>query len=230
MEFARTAKEAGADRLRYCDTVGVMEPFKTYDVVKKIIDEVGIEVEMHTHNDFGMAVANALAGVKAGATWINTTVIGLGERAGNAALEEVVMALKYTLGIDTGVNTKLLREVGEYVAMASARTVPAWKAIIGANVFTHESGIHADGVLKNPRTYEAFSPEEVGLTRQIVVGKHSGSHALIAKFREYGIELSPEEAAELLPQVRRMAVELKRALFDKELVMLYRKYKKKNQE
>jgi homocitrate synthase NifV len=224
--FAETAKEAGADRLRYCDTVGVMEPFKTYEVVKKIIDTVGIEIEMHTHNDFGMAVANALAGVKAGATWVNTTVIGLGERAGNAALEEVVMALKHTLDIDVGVKTDLLREVAEYVARASARTIPVWKAIVGANVFAHESGIHADGILKNPKTYEAFSPEEVGLERQILIGKHSGSHALIAKFKEYGVELSPEEAADLLPKVRELAVDLKRALFDKELMLLYKEYRK----
>jgi homocitrate synthase NifV len=224
--FAKAAREVGADRLRYCDTVGVMEPFKTYEVVKKIIDTVGIEVEMHTHNDFGMAVANALAGVKAGAAWVNTTIIGLGERAGNAALEEVVMALRHTLGIDVGVKTDLLREVAEYVATASARTIPVWKAIVGANVFVHESGIHADGILKNPKTYEAFSPEEVGLERQILIGKHSGSHALIAKFREYGIELTQEESIELLPKVRELAVDLKRALFDKELMLLYQEYKR----
>lgn len=226
MEFARTAKEYGADRLRYCDTIGLMEPFRIYEQVKTIINEVGIGIEMHTHNDFGMAVANALAGVKAGANWVNTTVIGLGERAGNAALEEVIMALKYTMRIDLNCNTKILREVAEYVARASARSVPVWKAIVGYNVFAHESGIHADGVLKDPRTYEAFTPEEVGLERQILIGKHSGTHSLIVKFREYGIELMPEEAQDLLPEVRRLSVELKRALFDKELMTLYHDYKK----
>lgn len=226
MEFARTAKEYGANRVRYCDTIGLMEPFKIYEQVKTIINEVGIEVEMHTHNDFGMAVANALAGVRAGATWVNTTVIGLGERAGNAALEEVIMALKYTMGIDLDCNTKIFREVAEYVAQASARSVPVWKAIVGYNVFAHESGIHADGVLKDPRTYEAFTPEEVGLERQILIGKHSGTHSLLVKFKEYGIELKPEEAQDLLPEVRRLSVELKRALFDKELMNLYHDYKK----
>ncbi len=226
MEFARTAKEYGANRVRYCDTIGLMEPFKIYEQVKAIINEVGIEVEMHTHNDFGMAVANALAGVRAGATWVNTTVIGLGERAGNAALEEVIMALKYTMGIDLNCNTRILREVAEYVAQASARSVPVWKAIVGYNVFAHESGIHADGVLKDPRTYEAFTPEEVGLERQILIGKHSGTHSLLVKFKEYGIELKPEEAQDLLPEVRRLSVELKRALFDKELMNLYQDYKK----
>lgn len=226
IEFARTAKEHGADRLRYCDTIGLMEPFEIYQRTKTIIDEVGIEIEMHTHNDFGMAVANALAGVKAGASWVNTTVVGLGERAGNAALEEVIMALKYTMGIDLGCNTTILREVAEYVARASSRSVPVWKAIVGYNVFAHESGIHADGVLKDPRTYEAFTPEEVGLERQILIGKHSGTHSLMVKFREYGIELTPEEAQALLPEVRKLSVELKRALFDKELMTLYKDYKK----
>lgn len=222
IQVARTAKEAGADRFRFCDTIGLMEPFKTYEIIKTLREETGIDIEMHTHNDLGMATANALAGIKAGATWVNTTVMGLGERAGNAPLEEVVMALKLTMGINLPIKTNMFREIAEYVASASSRTVPAWKAVIGANVFAHESGIHADGVIKDPKTYEAFSPEEVGLERQILIGKHSGTAALVNKFKEYGIELSREEAARLLPHVRRVAIELKRALFDKELVQLYK--------
>ncbi len=230
IEFAKTAKEHGADRFRFCDTIGLMEPFKTYEIIKTIIDETGIDVEMHTHNDLGLATANALAGIKAGAKWINTTVMGLGERAGNAPIEEVVMALKLTMDIDLPIQTSMFRELAEYVASASSRTVPAWKAVVGANVFAHESGIHADGVLKDPKTYEAFSPEEVGLTRQILIGKHSGTHALVAKFREYGIELTREEANYLLPKVRKAAIELKRALFDKELVQLYQAARRELEE
>ncbi|MGB9858112.1 MAG: homocitrate synthase [Dictyoglomaceae bacterium] len=226
LQFARLAKEAGADRLRFCDTVGILEPFTTYEIVKKIIDEVGIPVEMHTHNDFGMATANALAGIKAGATYVGVTVNGLGERAGNAALEEVVMALKYIYNIDLGIKTFKLKEICEYVAKASARDLPVNKAIVGKNIFAHESGIHADGVLKYPKTYEVFSPEEVGGERQIVIGKHSGTHALIRKFSEYGIQLTEEEANELLKSVRALAVELKRPLFDKELMYLYQDYLK----
>jgi len=111
--------------------------------------------------------------------------------------------------------------VAEYVAHASNRSIPHGKAIVGSGVFSHESGIHVDGVIKNPRNYEVFSPEEVGLTRQLVVGKHSGTHTLVHKFREFGIELSEEEARELLVHVRATAVQLKRALFDKELMYLY---------
>ena len=145
---------------------------------------------MHTHDDFGMATANALAGIKAGATYVNTTVNGLGERAGNAALEEVVMALKFLGQVELGLHTSRFRELCEYVAAASARTIPAWKSIVGTNVFAHESGIHADGVIKNPLNYEAYAPEDVGLERQIVVGKHSGSRTIYRKFQEFGIELS----------------------------------------
>ncbi|PKQ29017.1 MAG: homocitrate synthase [Actinobacteria bacterium HGW-Actinobacteria-10] len=222
IEYAEAAKSEGADRIRFCDTIGALGPFRTYTVIKELIDATGLDVEMHTHNDFGMAVANALAGVHAGASWINVTVGGLGERAGNAALEEVAMALKYIEGIDTGLDTPRFREMGMFVMEAAGRTVPVWKSIIGTNVFAHESGIHADGVIKNPKNYEIFPPDEVGLVRQIVVGKHSGSRTLEMKFEEYGIPLTREHAVELLPHVRTKAIELKRPLFDKELVALYR--------
>jgi homocitrate synthase NifV len=225
IEYAKAAQAEGADRIRFCDTIGLMEPFRTYAVVKHLREESGLEVEMHTHNDFGMAVANAIAGVHAGATWVNVTVGGLGERAGNAALEEVVMALKHIEGFDLGMDTTRFRELGEYVMAAAGRQIPAWKSVIGTNVFAHESGIHADGVIKNPSTYEVFAPAEVGLARQIVIGKHSGSRALQLKFEEYGIRVTKEEATELLPRVRTMAIELKRALFDKELIYIYNDWK-----
>ncbi|MEA5076113.1 MAG: homocitrate synthase [Coriobacteriia bacterium] len=225
VEYAKAAKAEGADRIRFCDTIGLMEPFRTYEVVRRLREESGLEVEMHTHNDFGMAVANAIAGIHAGATWVNVTVGGLGERAGNAALEEVVMALKYIEGFDLEMDTTRFREIGEYVMKAAGRQIPAWKSVIGTNMFAHESGIHADGVIKNPKTYEVFAPGEVGLERQIVVGKHSGSRALELKFHEYGIEVTKEVATELLPRVRTMAIELKRALFDKELIYIYNDWK-----
>lgn len=225
VEYAAAARAEGADRLRFCDTIGIMEPFRTYQVIRELRERTGMEVEMHTHNDFGMAVANAVAGIHAGATWVNTTVAGLGERAGNAALEEVVMALKYIEDMQLEMDTTRFREIAEYVMKAAGRNIPIWKSVIGSNMFAHESGIHADGVIKNPKTYEVFSPDEVGLVRQIVVGKHSGSKTLELKFNEYGIELSREQAAELLPRVRTMAIELKRALFDKELVYIYQDWK-----
>jgi len=224
LAYAAAAKAEGADRIRFCDTIGIMEPFRTYKVIKELIEHTGLEVEMHTHNDFGMAVANALAGIHAGATWVNVTVGGLGERAGNAALEEVVMALKYLEALDLEFDTRRFTEVVDYVMTAAGRTVPVWKPVVGSNMFAHESGIHADGVIKNPKTYEVFSPDEVGAERQIVVGKHSGSRTLEMKFAEYGIPLSREHAVALLPHVRTKAIELKRPLFDKELVELFHEF------
>ncbi len=225
VKFIKTAKEAGADRFRYCDTVGVMGPFKIEKQIKYLYEQTGFDIEMHTHNDFGMATANAIAGVRAGANYVGLTVNGLGERAGNAALEEVLMAFKYVYGMDVDVDTTKFREISEYVSRASGRELPKWKAIVGTNMFAHESGIHADGAIKNPKNYEAFEPNVVGLERQIVIGKHSGKAAIINKFKEYNIELTDEEATAVLEHVRTLSVRLKRSLFDKEVVKLYKDYK-----
>ncbi len=224
VQFANEAREAGADRLRFCDTIGTLEPFKTYSTISELIERTDMDIEMHTHNDFGMATANTLAGLKAGAKFMGVTINGLGERAGNAALEEVAMALKHLFDVNLGMQTKDFRNLCEYVARASNRQLYPSKPIVGTNTFAHESGIHADGVLKHPETYEIFKPEEVGLERQIVIGKHSGSKAIKMKFVEYGIDLSDEEAAELLKSVRAVTVDLKRTLFDKELMYIYEDY------
>lgn len=221
-EFALAAKRAGADRLRFCDTVGTLNPVTTYRYIRTLVDAVGLDVEMHTHNDFGMATANALSGIYAGASYVGVTVNGLGERAGNACLQEVIMGMKYLMKLNCNYNTTLFREVAEYVAQASGRPLPVSKPIVGSNIFAHESGIHGDGVLKNPLTYEVFSPEEVGLERQIVIGKHSGSAAIRSKFlNEYGLDLPEPIIQEVLKRARQMSIELKRSLFDKELMVIY---------
>lgn len=224
VQFIEEAKKAGADRFRYCDTVGIKEPFSIYQDIKYLVDNTSFDIEMHTHNDFGMATANALAGIRAGATHVGVTVNGLGERAGNAALEEVIMSFKHVLKYEVDVDTKMFREVSEYVSRASGRALPKWKAIVGDNMFAHESGIHADGALKNPKNYEAFDPADVGLERQIIIGKHSGKAAIINKFNEYDINLEDYEATDILKLVRSTSVRLKRQLFDKELVQIYREY------
>lgn len=224
LQIIHIAKNKGALRVRICDSVGAFDPFKTFLRINTILSTVDFPLEVHTKNNFGMATANGLAAIRAGATSIMTAVNGLAEGTGNAALEEIVMALKYLENIDLGIKTARFRELSEYVAKASARAIPIWKAIVGTNVFAHESGIHADGVLKNPRNYEAFEPSEVGLTRQIVVGKHSGSHTILHKFKEFGIDLTDSEANEILALTRAMSVDLKRPLFDKELMYIYRDY------
>lgn len=225
IEFIDAAKKAGADRFRYCDTVGIKDPFNIYTDIKHIVDNTGFNIEMHTHNDFGMATANAIAGIRAGATHVGVTVNGLGERAGNAALEEVVMAFKHVIKHEVNIDTRMFREVSEYVSRASGRALPKWKAIVGDNMFAHESGIHADGAIKNPKNYEAFDPSDVGLERQIIIGKHSGKAAIINKFKEYDISINSEDANKILELVRATSVRLKRQLFDKELVQIYREFK-----
>jgi len=220
-EFALIAKHAGANRLRFCDTVGTLNPLTTFRYIKTLHDAVGLDIEMHTHNDFGMATANSLSGVYAGAKYVGVTINGLGERAGNSCLQEVIMGLKYQMNVDVAYNTTIFREVAQYVAVASGRELPVSKPIVGSNIFAHESGIHSDGILKNPLTYEAFKPEEVGLERQIIIGKHSGTASIRSKFKEYLIELPDDDAKEILTRVRQMSIDKKRSLFDKEVVYIY---------
>lgn len=222
IEFIECAKEAGADRFRFCDTVGVMDPFTIRKKIEKIYKATNFDIEMHTHNDFGMATANAIGGVLGGANYVGVTVNGLGERAGNAALEEVLMSLIHVLKYESKIDTRKFVELSEYVSRASGREMPAWKAIVGSNMFRHESGIHADGALKNPKNYEAFDPAEVGLERQIVIGKHSGKAAVVNKFKEFDIDISDEDANLVLEEIRRASVRLKRSLFDKEIASIYK--------
>lgn len=183
-----------------------------------------MNIEIHSHNDFGMATANTLAAIKAGAKYASVTVNGLGERAGNAALEEVVMALKHIEGTDLGFDTARFRELSEYVANASSRAIPVSKPIVGSDIFAHESGVHVDGILKNPRTYEPFFLGDAGLDRKILIGKHSGSHAVRRVFEKLGICLTEDESRDILRMVRIAAENTKKALSDDELMGAYQEY------
>ena len=222
VELMSIARSLGADRFRFCDTLGILDPFTTYDKVRYLADRVDLDLEVHTHNDLGMATANAIAGIRAGARFVNTTVNGLGERAGNAALEEVVMALKHACGIDLSIDTGRFHELSRLVGQASCRPVPEWKAVVGEKVFSHESGLHADGVIKYPGNYEGYDPAEVGLNRHMVIGKHSGSHGLQDRLGRLGIHLDDRAADLLLEQVRQMAQNNKRSLSDLDLMRLCR--------
>jgi homocitrate synthase NifV len=175
-EFARAARELGAKRLRIADTVGILDPLRTLDLVLPLHDAVpGLDLELHAHNDLGMAVANTVAALAAGARCASVTVNGLGERAGNAALEEVVMALKVARGVDAGVRTRELYALSRLVSSASQRALGPAKPITGEEVFSHESGIHCAGLLRDPATYEPFPARIAGRPRErkIVVGRHS---------------------------------------------------------
>ncbi len=218
LEVAQFAQNLGASRFRFCDTVGILDPLTTAQKVGKLVKSLNIPIEMHTHNDFGLATANALAGLQAGATSVNTTVNGLGERAGNAALEEMIMAHKRLYQVELGVETARLRQLSQLVIQASGIALPPWKAIVGDNIFAHESGIHAHGVLQNPQTYEPFSPDEVGWKRRLVVGKHSGRHLLTNLLSQHGIRLNHEESQVVLDSVRHLSVQMKRSLTVEELL------------
>ena len=211
LQVAEQAQRSGARRLRYADTLGVLDPFTTREVMANLRRHVDLELEMHAHNDLGLATANTLAAVLAGATHVNTTVNGLGERAGNAPLEEVVMALRHAGGRETGIDTRRLPAVSQLVVTASGRPVAANKSVVGEGVFTHESGIHVDGLLKSPLNYQGFDPAEVGRAHRLVLGKHSGAHGVSAAYRALGIELTPAEAQLILVRIRRLAVSEKRA-------------------
>lgn len=222
VELMEITRSLGGDRFRFCDTLGIMDPFSMYEKVSYLRQAVpAVDIEVHTHNDLGMATANAIAGIRAGAKFVNTTINGLGERAGNAALEEVVMGLKHACGVETGIATHRFREMSLFVAKASHRPLSVSKPVVGERVFAHESGLHADGVIKDPHNYEGFDPAEVGLTRSIVIGKHSGTGGLIERFRSMGITVDRNRAEPLLEMTRALSCRRKRDLTNCELMGIY---------
>lgn len=224
LRVAEVAQAAGAQRIRYADTLGVMEPFGVHRAISALRAACDLEIEMHAHDDLGLATANSLAAALAGATHINTTVNGLGERAGNAPLEEVALGLKKLHGMDTGIDLTHFTDLSKLVASASGRPVPWQKSVVGEGAFTHEAGIHVDGLLKDPDTYQGFDPVEVGRRHKLVVGKHSGAHGVIAAYASMGLNLSQAEARALLPDIRAFAERAKRSPADQELLFLYQRY------
>ncbi|MCE4556757.1 homocitrate synthase [Pelomonas cellulosilytica] len=214
---AGTAEAAGAIRVRFADTLGLLDPFTTRERIERLRAATDLEIEIHAHNDLGLATANTLAAIRAGATHASTTVNGLGERAGNAALEEVVMGLRHLYGIESGVDTRSLVSLSQRVAAASGRPVPPGKCIVGEAVFSHESGIHVDGLLKDRRNYETFDPAEVGRSHSLVLGKHSGSAGLRLELQRLQLDVADHVLEPLLARVRDHAMRTKRQLDRAEL-------------
>lgn len=215
--IVETVQEAGARRFRFADTLGVLDPFMTLERISALRSACDLEIEMHAHDDLGLATANTLAAVRAGATHVNTTVNGLGERAGNAPLEEVVLGLRQCQGMDVGIDLRGFPALSERVASASGRPVPWQKSVVGEGAFTHEAGIHVDGLLKDPANYQAFDPGLVGRQHRVVLGKHSGRRAVQLVYADLGVEMDARDAQALLPRVRTLAVTLKRPPTDGEL-------------
>jgi homocitrate synthase NifV len=220
--FAQTAQAAGLCRLRVADTVGLLNPLQTVDLFTALRAATpGLSLEFHGHNDLGMATANTLSALATGADAASVTVNGLGERAGNAALDEVVMAVRLTLRTDCGVDSRRLSALGDLVAHAAGRPLAPEKPVTGTAVFRHESGIHCGGMLENCATYEPFAADEVGhAPTEMVVGRHSGTRQLRAQLKRLNVEFPASLLPALLGAVRRFAAVCKRNLTDQDLQSL----------
>lgn len=230
VRFAEAAQAAGVDRLRLADTVGIWNPMETWRIVSTLHARVPhLTLGFHVHNDLGMATANTIAAIQAGAESVDVTVNGLGERAGNAPLEEVVMALQLSLKLAGNVNASKLMALSRLVSEASGRPIPLSKPIVGGGVFHHESGIHCKGLLADRNSYEPFAAEQVGQAgTRFVFGKHSGCAALAHLLETMGMNLPPPKLRTLLAEVRRESTELKRSLEPHEVISLLREPRKEN--
>jgi len=201
-EFYKTISEAGIIRINVPDTVGVITPRKMCKLITEIKSVVRVPISVHCHNDFGMAVANSIAGIEAGAEQVHVTINGLGERAGNASLEEVVLALNLLYNKKTNIKTESLYRTSQLVSKLTKVPIPLNKAIVGDNAFAHEVGIHTHGVVIQPLTYEPFPPELVGQMRKIIPGKYSGKHGIKAELESLGIYPTDEQLGEIVRKIR----------------------------
>ena len=205
-EIFKAVADAGADRLDIPDTVGYATPQYISQLVKDVVEAtIKVPVSMHCHDDFGLAVANTISGINAGASSAHVTINGLGERAGNASLEEFVMALQCLYNRRHNIKTELLYETSKFISNVMGIIVQPNKAIIGENAFGHESGIHTHGIINNPLTYEPISPELVGRKRWLQAGKHAGAHGIKAMLEDFGIEPTNEQLHEIVEKQKNLA-------------------------
>ena len=211
-EVIEAVSAAGIDWLNVPDTCGVATPTRMGDLVRFVADHTDARIDVHCHDDFGLATANAIAGFEAGAAQAQVSVNGIGERAGNAAYEEVVMAAESLYGVDTGIDTTRLTELSRIVEACSDMPVPANKPVVGTNAFSHESGIHAAGVIENADTFEpgVMTPEMVGAERQLVLGKHTGTHSVRERLVAAGFWPTDEEVRAITRRVKDFGAEKQR--------------------
>ena len=204
VEIIKAVKSAGCDILNIPDTVGIMVPSAMYGFVSDLCRHVDMKYDIHCHNDFGLANANSITAVEAGANQVQVTVNGIGERAGNASLADVVMALTSVYGFKTNIKTEYLTETSKMVERYSGIKMPPMMPICGENAFSHESGIHSQGVLAKPDTFEpgVMTPEMVGQKRRIVLGKHAGKHAVLQNLENVGIHPTEDQLNEILAKIK----------------------------
>jgi 2-isopropylmalate synthase len=226
-EVLATAVDEGATIINVPDTVGYTMPGEFYRLVKTIRDRVvgdrGVQISVHCHNDLGLAVANSLAAIDAGARQVECTINGIGERAGNASLEEIVMAMKVRsdqLPFETAIDTQQLYPTSQMLSGIIGFSVQPNKAIVGRNAFAHEAGIHQHGMISNPLCYEIMTPESVGVpTNQLVLGKHSGRHALALRYEELGYTPQADEVDAVYKRFTALA-DRKKCIYDQDLIAL----------
>ena len=203
-DVVEAVDDAGTDWINIPDTCGVATPTRFHDLIAFVREHTDARIDVHTHDDFGLASANALAGFEAGADQAQVSVNGIGERAGNAAYEEVVMAAESLYAAESGIDTTRIMEIARYIEGVSDVPIPVNKPVVGANAFSHESGIHAAGVIENTDTFEpgVMTPEMVGATREFVLGKHTGTHNVRKHLEEAGFEPTDEEVTEITRRVK----------------------------
>jgi methanogen homocitrate synthase len=202
IQIYKLAEECGAARLGMTDTVGCGTPEAIDIMVRRAVKETRVPLSLHLHNDFGLALPNAIAGVKAGAVAFTTTVNGIGERAGNLPLEQFAPVMKFMYGVDMGIDCSKLKSICEMVSQFTGMEMPRNQPLVGENVFSHESGIHVAAVLNCPLTYESLPPEAVGNRRHIVMGKHTGTTYLKKRLEDLGLEANDDELARILSRVK----------------------------
>jgi methanogen homocitrate synthase len=215
----KTVVEAGVDRVRIVDTLGAIHPSAMKFLVKEIMRTVDAPIEVHCHNDHALGVANTLAAIETGATTASTSLLGLGERAGLAATEEVILAL-YNLYNVRYFDISSLYRLCRFIEEVSGVTIYPSKVVAGRNIFTHATGIHQHGVLQNSTTYEPYPPELVGQKRRLVLGKLSGSHAVSSKLNEFGIKATKKEVKKILSEVKKKSEKRKSVLSDNEFLKI----------
>ncbi|MCU4743496.1 2-isopropylmalate synthase [Halobacteria archaeon AArc-m2/3/4] len=209
IEVIEAVSDAGTDWINIPDTCGVATPRRFYDLIEKVCAHTDARIDVHTHDDFGLATANALSGIEAGADQAQVSVNSIGERAGNAAYEEYVMAVESLYQGDTGIDTTRITELSEIVAEKSGVATPSNKPVVGSNAFSHESGIHAAGVIENADTFEpgVMTPEMVGAERRLVLGKHTGTHSVRERLRDRGFDPTDEEVRAVTRRVKDFGAE-----------------------
>lgn len=219
-EIIEEAQRLGVNRIRFADTLGILDPVTAYFKLQELVKISDVPLELHAHNDLGMATANSIAAVQAGFKGVSVTVGGLGERAGNTPLEEVAAALKYSLYQDVRLDLKRLNPIALMVSLATDRKIPRAKPIIGKDVFTHTSSIHIDGIQKDFANYQTFPPESVGRQHSTTFGKYSGRKTILRLLEAQGIELNQETVDELLIKILQQTYELKRPLDEEDILKM----------